>query len=566
MKRVLRWGLFYQWLLVGALGLVVIGLVVRPALQRILYTPNFYEDNRYNMALVLRNAEYPSDHFLETSLVHVFFEYVPIPRPEDWHRSYYLIVLTLWAKLVGSEHEILLRLPHLAVVLAWVLLAFALCRAILKSFLGASVSQRIITRPLFITSVACAVTAALGLSQWIRPSLTGAFLDDVPSACLILAGLLVLLGGKRIQLWRVAIFGLVNGVAAGVKDIYLLWLPIGALAVMMIAFLEAPPTAGVRSKIVSSLALGSACALMTIAGFAPKLIWTLYDFGVPVKNLSQYIHISTFFNTWPKTRHYPYFVFDDASYASPIALAGGWREAITLLVQRTATEFLLVIGQTSQVIVWFLPIILFVRTRLWAKPVVRRLVIIFCVTILGYTSFFMLGLGEAKNPRYWFVPITLVLATGVASCFYWLVCHVIPWWRGDKKTGWRRAALNSVAIVLVLELMIAIYPPMIWPADPKPLLSPDMALKLEESTGKTERVLLDTPSAIYYWSVYPDRSVVAFPTVYVTILPSEAIDKLLNVYDVHWALLSDDDEAVHRLMQLGFKTINQTGKEIILNR
>jgi hypothetical protein len=279
-----------------------------PASQRILYTANYYEDNRYNMALVLRNSKYPSNYLLETSLVHVFFEKVPIPRAEDWHRSYYLVFLTIWARLVGSNDETLLRLPHLAAVVTWMLLAFALCMAILKTLLGPETSQRLAKSPLFIVGVACTVLSSMMLSPWIRSSLTGAFLDDVPSVCPILIGLLVLLGGHPINLRRVSIFGFLCGVAAGIKDINLLWLPISTLTVITITFLDATTSVSPQTRIRASLILGLTCGCASVLGYAPKILWTLYDFGVPVKNLSQYIHITTFYNTWPKTRHYPYFI------------------------------------------------------------------------------------------------------------------------------------------------------------------------------------------------------------------------------------------------------------------
>jgi hypothetical protein len=306
---------------------------------------------------------------------------------------------------------------------------------------------------------------------------------------------------------------------------------------------------------------------MSVIGYAPKLLWTLYDFGVPVKNLSQYIHITTFYNTWPKTRHYPYFIFGDTSFASPASLAGGWRNAITLLVRRNLDEVWQVIRQTLQVSVWLIPINCFLRSRLWTDRLTRRLLIVFGIAVLGYMSFFMLGLGEAKNPRYWLVPITLILAMGVASVFYWFVCHFIPWWRKQHydRTDRQRAVLSSVATVLILGMVIASYPLPVWPSDSPPPISRVMGLKLEASTSKTERVLLDTNSAMYYWSLYPDRSVVAFPSIYISILPSDAVDELLRVYDVHWVLLSDDGAAKH-LVQLGFREVNRAGEETILYR
>jgi hypothetical protein len=273
---------------------------------------------------------------------------------------------------------------------------------------------------------------------------------------------------------------------------------------------------------------------------------------------------SLFHYNWPEQLH---FIFGDTSYNSPVILAGGVHNAVTLLVQRDIDEIWQIIRQTLQVSAWLVPICCFIRSCVWTNRLTRRLLVVFGIAVLGYMSFFMLGLGEAKNPRYWLVPITLILATGVASVFYWFICHFIPWWHKQHydRIDRQRAILSSVATVLILAMVIASYPLPVWPSDPQLPVSKDMGLKLEELTSKTERVLLDTNSAMYYWSFYPDRSVVAFPSIYISILPPYAIDELLRVYDIHWVLLSDDGAAKH-LVQLGFREVDREGKEAILYR
>ena len=81
------------------------GLLAILILYGTLLAPSYYEDNRYNLGLVRRSALPTSQHLLETSLAHLYFQPYPLPRAEDWHLSLPLILLTGWTKLIGPSRE-----------------------------------------------------------------------------------------------------------------------------------------------------------------------------------------------------------------------------------------------------------------------------------------------------------------------------------------------------------------------------------------------------------------------------------------------------------------------------
>lgn len=91
--------------MVGLKGLVVCLALL--CVSIILFAPDNFLDNRYNLGVARRSALPIAQHILETSMTFMHYEFYPTPRPEDWHRGLSVLALSWWARLFGGNETLM---------------------------------------------------------------------------------------------------------------------------------------------------------------------------------------------------------------------------------------------------------------------------------------------------------------------------------------------------------------------------------------------------------------------------------------------------------------------------
>jgi hypothetical protein len=333
----------FRWLPLTAIVLIVI-FVAKSA----LFAPSYFADDRYNLGVVRRSVLPGARYALESSLVHVFFEPYSLPRPEDWHRSLPLLLLTVWARVVGSENDLLLRVPHLLWILAWLYLSFRLLAALQRtSRVGSAETPalRLVSWPSIMLS------SALVLNAWAMNMLRRAYLDDFPATVCVLAAVLLLIEGRRSSMLQVSAAGGLCGMSFLMKDFSLIWGPIG-LAVVVALGLGGQGQLAFKEVVSRLRAFGAGYATLV----APKMIWSWIELGGALENPVRYWLLAKYFGTRPIDSHYPFFLYHDPSYSSRVALSGGMVPAV-MNFRRPLTGLLLTLGALSFVWLWLAPVL-----------------------------------------------------------------------------------------------------------------------------------------------------------------------------------------------------------------
>ncbi|MEA2641255.1 MAG: hypothetical protein QOF51_2649 [Chloroflexota bacterium] len=509
-----------------------------------VFAPRFFEDNAYNQALLERSALPGAGHFLESSLVHVLFQAYPIPRAEEWHRGLPIVVARLWIGAVGHT-EWLMRLPHLIWVSAWFAIAGSILRALNRA------QDEHMPRALS-SGVTCAIVVALSLTTWAQPILRLAFLDDVPAATFALTAILVL-NSKRLSFPSAALAGLLCGLAFDAKDFYLVWLPMGMGLMIGIQMLRKGPMVALREEPGFTAAFALGAVMIT----APRLIWERIDLGTVLSNPSQYWMLAHYFGRGPVGEHYPFFLFGDPSYQSRLALAGGPRAAIGMLLSRSTPQIIeLVWGMALSL----LPFIGAIVARDHAIPLNQRakeIIVCLLVATVVLLVFFACALGDASQQRYWIVPITLLVVSGI----HLLSVRVrLTIGRRSPLFKWKCVGLGFAMFLLWLPSVIVYGRAAIGVYSP---LAPAEAALLDQATPQEAGVLLGTAEGIYFWSLHPERKVVAFDERYFQILTPSQVSELVSIYHIGGLLLGDP-LAISRLTALGFQEEGTAGREVLL--
>jgi hypothetical protein len=94
-------------------------------------------------------------------------------------------------------------------------------------------------------------------------------------------------------------------------------------------------------------------------------------------------------------------------------------------------------------------------------------------------------------------------------------------------------------------------------------LAPAEAALLDQATPQEAGVLLGTAEGIYFWSLHPERKVVAFDERYFQILTPSQVSELVSIYHIGGLLLGDP-LAISRLTALGFQEEGTAGREVLL--
>jgi len=552
------------WLILAGLAAYIAGMA--------LFFPDFFEDNRYNLGVARRSVLPQARSFLESSCVTIHFEKLPIPRVEDWHRGLSIILLVLYAKVVGTGSETLLRVPHVFWLGAWIALALLILRRLqargepnadedrLKAGLrtppegGTTNEDRLKARGIPFAWCAAVFIPALVLQPWLMLVLRRAFLDDVPAATCILLAFYLLVRSDELKLPLVGAVGALCGLGFVVKDMFLLWAPLGAVLLLALGVV------GHRWRSARVILAGLAVfAIGFLVVAAPRLLWTRAELGGMLKSHSSSWNIAHFYGTRPYDSHYPFWLHDDTSYASRLAVAGGLVPAIKNVVGRSGLYLKRAVDELSYLGLLFIPLLLAPRGALrWSRKEVMVLAG-GVATLFAFLGFCSLGFTVATELRYLVVPVTLIVVVGVKKLMDLLSAS------GCRLPGWRGAL--RLAVLAVLFGYLYAKPQLLGyylTNRERPPLSADMVQRLTAQLRGNESALLGTQGGIYYFSLHPEQRVLTFDRVQLAALDAAKMRRLLGEYQVGAALLTHPG-SIDTMAALGYREIARSGPEVLFD-
>lgn len=535
------------WTIRVVLPLVALALVALFVVHQCLLERSHFEDDRYNLGVVRHGLLPEARHLLETSLVHYQFEVYPLPRPEDWHRTTSLLLVALWARVVGPG-ETLLRLPHLAWVFCWLTLGVALLRRLESGDGdgGPPHGSRWWGWP------ALALPAVLALSPWGQVVLRRAFVDDVPAGACALVAVLVLVG-SGVTVRAASASGALLGLAFTLKDMYLVWGPLGVVVLLLLS--RDGPTR-VPTRTLALAVVGFAVAFAVPVG--AKLLWSRAETGAFLPNPSPHYWRALYYGQPPVDGHYPFHLFDDDSYRSRLELAGGTLEVIAKTVRGPVRQLVSAHDTLLFAWIWLVPALIAARQG-WS--VVRhRLLVVLLAAVGGYSAAFAAGYGEAIHLRYWLLPVTLAVALGVDGSAR-LARSALE--RGhDVRRLMLGGAVALVFLAVLASRLVAVGAVKLTPdVPPHSEVAMDMvAARLDSRSA----VLLELWGGMDYWSLHPGSRVVAFPVHHLAALRPHEVRRLVETYDVRLTLLSEP-AAIEAVRRAGFETVARTslGEELL---
>jgi len=525
-----------QWVVTVALPLALLVLLALFVVHQCLLEPSHFEDDRYNLGVVRHGLLPEARHLLETSLVHYQFEVYPLPRPEDWHRTTSLALLALWARLVGPG-EAALRTPHLAWVVVWLALAVALLRRVERGDGDRGAPFRLWP--------AVALVAVLAVSPWGQVVLRRAFLDDVPAGACALAAVLVLVR-RGVTVRAAAVAGVLLGLAFTLKDMYLLWGPLGVV-VLAVLWWGGPTRVPTRSLTLAVVSFAVAFAVPA----GSKLLWSWAETGAFFPNPSPHYWRSLYYGQPPVDGHYPFHLFDDDTYRSRLELAGGPLEVVVKTVQGPVRQLASAHDALLFAWVWLVPALVAAR-RGWSEAQ-HRVLAVTLVGVGGYSAVFAVGFGEASHLRYWLLPVTLAVALGVAGAARLVRgAFVFP---ADARRLALGAATALLFVAVLASRLVAVGAVRLTPeVPPHSEAAMDAVATRLESPGAA---MLELWGGMYFWSLHPECRVVSFPVHHLASLGPREVSRLVRTYDIRLALLREP-AAAEALRRAGFSPLART--------
>jgi hypothetical protein len=531
-----------QFFVGQVLPIILISVVLIVVIGIGLFSRSNYEDNLYNYAMVERSALPGNQHFLETSMVHVYFEQYQLPRAEDWHRGLSLILLTLWGRVVDPSNETLMRIPHVIWMLLWLGLAVKLLWMLDNSENDETKRSRRLWSAFLLLF-------AISFSPLVSVMEQG-FLDDIPTTACVLCIVIWLVGWyKHNRLWTVAIAGILTGVAFLTKDFGLIWFAIvgGWLFINLLA--EQPQPFFKKFALMIAVFSISYAVIIT-----PKLLWNLSELHGLLGQPATYMNSTRYFG---EGIHYLYFLYNDDTYQSRIKLLSGLHE--TVLSAGSGFESL------SPVWLW----LLFPSLGYWLKPrwskTHQRLFIFLLLSLSAFVLFFTFGLGEASFARYWLVQFTIMIVFGINQGWV-LVTNLI------KSAPIRGNALLNFAVIALPLIFIYLF---VWikPINfinvlrtPAPLISKQMADTIQNHLKSGEAVMMDTQIGAYYWTLEPSSNVVGVYQKDWPFFRSTAdVKHFVDAYNVRIARYSSEN-IINQLKELGFSEIAHDIDAVVLAR
>jgi hypothetical protein len=521
------------WSILAALLVCVSSLV--------LFAPDYFEDNRYNLGVARRSALPGAQHLLETSLNHLYFEALPTVRAEDWHRGLSVLLLSFWARRF-ADSEAWMRVPHLLWVAAWLTVQALLLRlAAPKASLGWML-------------IGC--LSFLLAFEGRTIALRRAFLDDVPATVFALAGV-YFFARAGVTRRSAALLGTLWGMAAFCKDALLLTGPIG------VALLAFGQRSGARRAEPGSFpaAAGLFCAAFALT-LLPRFLWSFVDHGRFLQNPAPHWIVAHYFGrAYPSPEHFPYFLTGDTRYLSRVEMAGGPWRALSLLVHGPMRETFFVVLSLAAVwsglaVTWLLSR----RAGIPWRPVHARILGAFAVWLGFFALFFGLGFGEARQIRYWLVPITLAGVLIVARLAETLPALGVP--RGRRTIAWLLVSavllliVNAGTVRKVLERGLIV--------TPDPPVTEAMSRAVSERVASSGSVIMEVRPGIFYWSNHPEDRVVAFPLGLFRKIGPEQTRRFLDQFEARFVVCDADGPGRRILEDLGFSESLRSNNEVLL--
>jgi hypothetical protein len=517
------------WSILAALSVCVAYLV--------LFAPDYFEDNRYNLGVARRSALPGAQHLLETSLTHLYYEALPTLRPEDWHRGLSILLLSVWARLFAGS-EAWMRVPHLLWVAAWLIVQALLLRLAAPK---ASLEWMLIGCLSFL----------LVFEDWSK-AFRRAFLDDVPATVFALAGVYIF-ARAGVTRRSAVLLGILWGLAAFCKDALLLT---GAIGVALLGFGQ---RSGERRTEPGrfSAAAGLFCAAFALT-LLPRFLWSFADYGTFLQNPIRHWFVAHYFGkAYPSPEHFPYFLTGDTKYLSRVEMAGGlWRASWYLLKGPVFETFLVLLGfvavWSGLAVAWLLSR----RVGVPWQPVHGRILGAFAVWLGVFALFFGLGFGESRQMRYWLVPITLACVLIVARLAELLPALVAP--RSRRAIFWLLVPALLLLIVNIRTVRSLLV------ATPDAPLSDEMSRAVSARVGSGESVVMENRPGILYWSNHPEKHVVAFPSRLFLSIGPEQTRRFLDLYEARYVVCDANSRGLPILEGLGFSESLRSNNEVLL--
>jgi len=531
--------------LLAAASLVLVGWICAAA----LLIENQHADNLYNLGLVRRSIENTPPPLLETSYVHWFFEQYPQIRTEDWHRSASLLGIVAFGKLVGTDNELALRLLHLGWMTLWMVVLAWLTVATIRQFLPESRGRL----PALWGAAVCVMLVALGITPGVQVA-TAAFMDDVPAAVCVLTGFALLLA-RHPPRKRLAAAGVAFGLAFCMKDMALLWGPVGLLAALIVGAM-----AGHRRRVllVSILVF----SVGWLASTSLKIGWNLAELGRPLPQEANLGMQGRTLRNVPVGEHFIFYLHDDLSVREGNLL----RTDFQGLVDRVSFASRLTAGASGRLgwmWVWLGLALVGCVVHETTPRVVSRLLLFLGVSIAALAGMFVLHLAEPHQLRYWLVPSSLTAVVGIAGG----VALLTFVGRGPQRVL-RIAVVSAVCGALLLVPLFSAKRQLAslrgrLPYHP----AAEHAALAAAGTGS---VLLQTTRGMQLWSRHPQARVVAVSFPAMAALDSQKLQSLVDDYDIRSAILSrqtpDGRRTVRELATVGFSVVRMWDQDALLIR
>lgn len=485
-----------------------------------------FTDNQYNHALVARSALAPAPPLLVSSYLHWYFTDLDIIRPEDWHRSSYLLLLTELRHHLGSAAQYLTTALYLGITLANLLL-IGLIAVRASESAGACVGRLSWGAALLL--IAPIVTA----NNWMPLLLAADYLDDLPVALLAFsaAAVLVLRG---LGPWNCLAVGLLLGLAVSVKLLYLLLLPAFLLAILLLTWQERK-----RFRILRT----SGRALAYLGGYAvalaPTLYWSERELGLLLPEQARLGLIARLRADSPDGEHDLYFLKPELSPQHSWLnqmLENGlvsevWDGLLQVLLALQHGWLILLIGLLGLCAAYG------VRKERPLSAAFRRLSVLFGFSFAAFFCFLALKLGEAGQLRYWLVPFGLATALGIAGLYAYAAA----------KGGFTRllatrrlgtAGLTVACFIIVLNAVgQAMHPVRMLLLDQYDYPAA-IKQRLAELSDE-EAVMLHTNYGVNHWIDQPMAKIVGIKPLILETLTSGQLEALVRRYDIAAASYRD---------------------------
>ncbi|MBW7864284.1 MAG: hypothetical protein H3C30_07715 [Candidatus Hydrogenedentes bacterium] len=481
-------------------------------------------DSLYNLGVAKRSAMPQSKYFLETSMVTLIYENTAIPSPEPSRRGISIILLKYWQNIKG-DWDPNLRFPHLFWVLAWLIVGMLHLK---QTQAGIDTRQEKIQARSgsFILWKQVLFATLLTTSAWSVCMLREQYLDDIPGAFFILCASFILYPNPW-NIHRAFFGGIITALGFAQKDFLFIWLPITITTYFVYYFFCGRKQS--HKTLLSTIVL---FCLGYAIPFLIKATWNIHDNGGVFTNPVQHF-IRLLFHA-DHSEHlklfWPYFLYNDSSYTSALALSGGMYAMLANLVTKALPLCVLGFISLSGVWIWCIPAMTDYLIRCKNRSLQMTWThCIFWVCLAAYYLFCFCGFAEGTQLHYWPAPIAFAYIIGInsfESLFF----------------AFRKKALLAIILLLFLGGALCLHasslPNRFLDNMPESLYVNEEGLAEIYNIASTEhsRIMMPSYSAIHYYVKYPDQEILMMWNQLADI-DFELGKKLLDIYDIGFVLV-----------------------------